>query len=85
MRAHPGSSWEQRAPAWSCSMVLPATTLSEPRDVLALDRPCAFSRQLLLAKLRGIWLEFKAKVLLAIHWSGCFHWQRTIGNESSSQ
>lgn len=84
MRGCPGSSWEKLTPAWSCSMVLPAITLAEPRGCAG-PRPCTLSRQLRLAKLQGSWLEFKAKVLLAIHWSGCFHWQRTTGNESSSQ
>ena len=50
-----------------------------------MSRPGAFSMQLRLAKLCEIWMEFKAIVLLAIHSGGCFHWQRTIGNESSSQ
>lgn len=65
MRGGRGSSWEQRAPAWSCSMVFLPMALAEPGGCAG-PRPCAFSRQLLPAKLCGIWLEFKARALLAI-------------------
>lgn len=78
----PGSSWHQRYPAGSGHCCAPIHSHGCTQEM---HRPCVFSRQLLPAKLCEIWPEFKAIVLLAIHWGACFHWQRTAGNDSSSQ